>query len=352
MHVTLVGLGNIGSHLAPLLARMPRVSALTLVDRDVYEKDNAGQAMDRSDIGKPKAKVQAQKLRRLRPDVKIAAICDDVENVPAGRLQGDVLLAAVDTRITRQYLSQICWSLGMPWIDSGVNAESGLVSISTYTPGEDNACIECGWSERHYATLEVRFACASNLPIARTNAPASLGGLAGALLGIECEKVLGGMRAESLVGRQVVYETRWHRHHVIKRRRNLRCRFDHHTLPVSTALLVFHGAPLAEVFAMTDVKEPRLTVVGLRGFAMNAICPNCERQYPNVWRFARSLRCPHCKQRLVVSGFDTAVELKEAELPAAVLRRPLHRLGLQAGDILLLHNGESEECIRVRGVDG
>jgi molybdopterin/thiamine biosynthesis adenylyltransferase len=66
-----------------------------------------------------------------------------------------VLAAAVETRITRQYLNEACSGLGVPWVDSGVNAESGLVSISVYGPALDNPCIECNWTDRQYATLEV-----------------------------------------------------------------------------------------------------------------------------------------------------------------------------------------------------
>ena len=353
MHVTLAGLGNIGSYAAQLIARTPRVTELTLIDRDVYDEERnfPGQAMERCDGGKPKAKVQARRLHKLHPAMKITAICDSIENVPAGLLQSDVLVAAVDTRVTRQHLGQLCWSLGLTWIDSGVNAEGGLVSVSTYVPGRDSACIECGWGERHYATLEIPYACTSSIPAARTNAPASLGGLAGALLAIECGKLLEGATKQSLAGRQIVYDTQWNKHHVVEHPRNPRCRFRHHTLPVATALVVFHDAPLAEVFAMTDLKTAQLAVVGSHGFAKHAFCAGCGTNARDLWRLVRGLRCPRCKQALTVTGFDSVAELKQAELPAAVLQRPLRRLGPKPGDILVLRNEVGEECVRVRGVD-
>jgi adenylyltransferase/sulfurtransferase len=232
MHVTLVGLGNIGSHAAEFLARNASVTAVTLIDHDVYEQRNtAGQAIRSSDVGKEKASVHARRLQEIREEIRIDAICDRVENLPLGRLKCDVLAAAVDTRITRQYLNEACWSLGIPWVDSGVSAESGLASISVYEPAPENACIECNWTDRHYATLEVEYPCGSNRPAVNTNAPASLGGLAGALLAIECGKLISPEKAPPTAGHQVVYDTLWRKHHVVTLWRNPRCRFSHHTLP-------------------------------------------------------------------------------------------------------------------------
>ena len=51
-HVIVIGVGAIGSHLVPHLARSPRVSRVTLIDRDRYETANlGGQQIDvRQDI--------------------------------------------------------------------------------------------------------------------------------------------------------------------------------------------------------------------------------------------------------------------------------------------------------------
>lgn len=352
MHVALVGLGNIGSHAAEFLARSPGIEALTLIDRDVYDESNReSQAIRRSDAGKPKVKVQAQRLRALLPGAKITGIYGDVEDVPAGRLRADVLAAAVDTRIARQYLGQICWAMGIPWVDSGVNPGSGLVSISTYTPGDGNACIECGWSNRHYETLEIAYPCASVRQVARTHAPASLGGIAGALLAAECGKLLSGCHDQSLAGRQLIYDTRWHKQHLIARRRNPACRFDHRVMPVATALRVFQGASLAEVFSVGHRSGARVTVLGGHGFAMRAFCGGCDQAYHDVWKVARRLSCRRCKRPLTVTGFDLAPELRAGDLPAAVLRRPLYEMGLRPGDVLVLRSDDSEECVRIGDID-
>ena len=40
--LAVVGLGNIGSHLAPSVARMPEVARVILVDKGVYDRTNLG----------------------------------------------------------------------------------------------------------------------------------------------------------------------------------------------------------------------------------------------------------------------------------------------------------------------
>ena len=64
-HVVVVGAGgNIGSHLAPHLVRLPGVGRVTLVDRDRYERGNLPfQDMEAGDVGRPKAEVQAERGR-------------------------------------------------------------------------------------------------------------------------------------------------------------------------------------------------------------------------------------------------------------------------------------------------
>src|SRR5205823_9529388 len=66
--VTVVGAGDIGTHLLPHLARMWGVRRVTVIDRDRYEEKNlTSQNITRRDVGKRKAMVQASRLRRINP---------------------------------------------------------------------------------------------------------------------------------------------------------------------------------------------------------------------------------------------------------------------------------------------
>jgi tRNA A37 threonylcarbamoyladenosine dehydratase len=102
--VTLIGAGgNIGSHLVPHLGRMPGIQKVTLVDRDIYEERNLiSQDILADDIDKPKAHVQASRLRAINPNLHVTPIVGAVENLPLGILRSDVVLTALDSRRSRQ----------------------------------------------------------------------------------------------------------------------------------------------------------------------------------------------------------------------------------------------------------
>ena len=62
--VIIVGVGNIGSYAAPLVARIPGVGLVVLVDKDSYEERNlAGQNITREDVGRSKVQVIGRRLR-------------------------------------------------------------------------------------------------------------------------------------------------------------------------------------------------------------------------------------------------------------------------------------------------
>ena len=66
---------------------------------------------------------------------------------------------ATRSRRARQHVNLIARRLGTPWIDAGVEGGSRLARITTYFPGEELPCLECGWSQQDYASLEQVYAC-------------------------------------------------------------------------------------------------------------------------------------------------------------------------------------------------
>ncbi|HVS04231.1 MAG TPA: ThiF family adenylyltransferase, partial [Thermoanaerobaculia bacterium] len=184
--------GNVGSHLVPLLARLPAVGRLVLVDRGSYQAaDLVTQAITPRDVGRPKARVQARRARRLRPQLAVEALHADLAAVPPGRLRGAALLACLDGRAARQRVNELARWLGMPWIDGGVRADGLLARADLYGAGEESACLECAWSEQDYAALETADPCGEGEP-APTGAPAALGALAAALQALLCGRLLAG----------------------------------------------------------------------------------------------------------------------------------------------------------------
>src|SRR5262245_15200047 len=108
-HACLVqaGAGNIGSFLAPLLARALAGSGgrLRIIDRDLVETKNlANQDYRPGDVGRPKAEVLAERIRGQVPGLSVEARTGDLETLPLGFFAGDVVFGALDSRRARQAL--------------------------------------------------------------------------------------------------------------------------------------------------------------------------------------------------------------------------------------------------------
>src|SRR5208283_2679086 len=97
-HVVLVGCGAVGSFLAALLARMPGITHITLVDPDTFTVANLrNQDIFPCDVGQLKVAALARRLRTANPALEVTAIPVFVEDVPAGLLRADLIVACVDS---------------------------------------------------------------------------------------------------------------------------------------------------------------------------------------------------------------------------------------------------------------
>ncbi len=221
--------GNIGSHVVSHLGRMPVIDRVVLIDRDTYEEKNlCGQDIVPGDVGKPKAEVQAKRLEAIRPALAVRALHADVTSLPLGALRGDVVLGCLDNDLTRQFVSEAAWRLGVPYVDAAVRNDGLLARTSVYAPGPGAPCLQCGWSPEQYIALETRHPCSdadANVP--PTRSPSFLGSLAASLQVIECAKLLEGNFDRAIVGKQVLIDADFQKHYLTRLPYNDNCRFDH-----------------------------------------------------------------------------------------------------------------------------
>lgn len=353
-HVVVVGAGgNIGSHLVPLLGRMNEVGRLTLIDPDVYEKSNLqSQDVTTADLGKPKVLVQAHRLRSLAPDLPVNALVAAVEDVPWGQLRGDVILTGLDTRRTRQAVNRRARWLGVPWLDAGVEAGSGLARVSCYGPGNDQPCLECAWNGQDYLLLEQPYSC-DGTPLATpaSGAPARLGALAAAWQAIECHRLLTAVPDESHWGRQWVITPEGAEVFTSTLCFNPECRLPRHrpwrirllaTGPGETSLEDAYRLAGAEI---GDLETIRLGVPD-QTFVTRSGCAVCNAQRVSC-QLETSLRqspayCAACERNVRFHRLDMEESLLYSDLDQARRDQPLADFGLRPGEVFCL-SGEFQE---------
>lgn len=358
MRVVVVGAGgNIGSHLVPHLGRMPAIGRVTLVDHDRYERRNStAQDIEARDVGRKKAQVQAARLRRINPELEVVAIAEPVEALPIGKLRSEVILACLDSRRSRQYVNEMAWHLGIPWIDAGVDGERLLARANVYFPGAENPCLECAWDERDYAHLEVAYPCSpkrgSPPP---TDAPSSLGALAASFQAIECLKLVGGSGIQGAAGKEVLIDARHHKHYLTRLHFNPHCRLsDHCVWKVATLPLRPEQVTLGEALELGNGsgKSTGLRVEG-QLFVRQLTCRRCgyrrsllrlERSFPPPQR-----RCRECQGPMVTGGFDLVEWLDGAELSIRTGRRSLRSLGLKVGELFSVGSETEQKHFEITG---
>jgi molybdopterin/thiamine biosynthesis adenylyltransferase len=142
-HVSVVGLGALGTVSATLLARAG-IGRITLIDRDVVELVNLQRQVlyAEDDIGLPKALVAAARLRQMNSSIKVEGLAKDLNSVNVlGLLKGSgLVLDGTDNLESRFLLNEACVETETPWVYSGVIGTEGRVM--SIVPGK-TACFRC-----------------------------------------------------------------------------------------------------------------------------------------------------------------------------------------------------------------
>lgn len=141
--VLVAGCGALGTHTAEALLRAG-VKNLVLVDRDVVEIHNLHRValFLPEDLGRPKAEVAAEKLRKIDPEAEIEAIVAHLGPKLAEELvpNVDLVVDGLDNLESRYLLNDACVKHGKPWIYTAVLATYGM--SMPIVPGK-GPCLRC-----------------------------------------------------------------------------------------------------------------------------------------------------------------------------------------------------------------
>lgn len=128
--VAVLGLGALGSVIAPWLARAG-VGHLTLIDRDLVEASNLQRQLlyGEADLGRPKAEVAAQRLAEANSTIDLRPVVADLTSGNARELLSgfDLVCDGTDNFEARFLINDVALLTGTPWIYAGAIGGEGLV---------------------------------------------------------------------------------------------------------------------------------------------------------------------------------------------------------------------------------
>jgi adenylyltransferase/sulfurtransferase len=157
--VLVVGAGALGNEALKNLA-LVGVGRILVVDLDAIETSNLSRSVffRESDAGRPKSQVAAERARELNPEIEIHPIHGDVTlDLGLGLFDdADVVIGCLDNREARLWVNRMCWRVGTPWVDAGIQEIQGVVKV--FVPPH-SACYECAMTARDYELLNRRYSC-------------------------------------------------------------------------------------------------------------------------------------------------------------------------------------------------
>ncbi|VDD95833.1 unnamed protein product [Enterobius vermicularis] len=142
--VLVVGAGGIGCELLKDLV-LSGFSNIEVIDLDTIDVSNLNRQFlfRREHVGQPKAKVAAEAVRKLAPNLKIVDHCASIFDESYGFdffQKFALVFGALDNRAARAHINRLCLAARVPLIDGGSAGYRGQVSVIIRDRTE---CYEC-----------------------------------------------------------------------------------------------------------------------------------------------------------------------------------------------------------------
>lgn len=157
--IFIAGAGALGNEVVKNLA-MLGIKRLIIVDNDIVELSNTNRMIffDRGDVGKPKARVLAEKINKKFPYIEVWASDKSLEDIPIEYyLKSNLIMSCLDNLLTRIFLTIISRKYNIPIVDGGISGHQARVQ--TYLP-PDTPCFICPFSIENYGQfIRLRNAC-------------------------------------------------------------------------------------------------------------------------------------------------------------------------------------------------
>lgn len=158
--IMVVGAGAIGNELIKNLALLG-IGNIYILDMDIIENSNLTRSVlfRRTDIGRYKSEVAAERAREINPDVNaVGIVANVIDDIGLGVFRKmDIVLGGLDNREARLAINQACYKVNKPWIDGAIEVLNGFARV--FIPGH-GACYECTMTDMDWQLINKRKSCA------------------------------------------------------------------------------------------------------------------------------------------------------------------------------------------------
>lgn len=158
--VLVVGAGAIGNELLKNLALLG-VGSIFIVDFDKIEIHNLTRSVlfSENDIGKYKAEIAKEKLKKINPDCKVESYIGDVYDLNFSFFKNfDCIFSVVDNYEARIRLHQLSFLNQIDFFNSGIDSQYVSAEYFPYSKNQ-NICLECNISPKVYQNIQKRYSC-------------------------------------------------------------------------------------------------------------------------------------------------------------------------------------------------
>lgn len=142
--VLVIGAGGLGCPALQYLVAAG-IGTIGIVDGDVVNETNLHRQVlyTKSDVGKPKVKVAAERLYQLNPEVKINTYSEflTAKNAMDIVANYELIVDATDNFAARYRINDICVKLDKPFVYGAIHRFEGQISVFNYKGGPTYRCL-------------------------------------------------------------------------------------------------------------------------------------------------------------------------------------------------------------------
>lgn len=349
--VLVVGAGALGNEILKNLALLG-FERIVVVDLDCIEASNLSRGVlyRPEDIGRPKAETAAAAVRGLYDRAVVQPLRANILfDIGLGLFDwADLILAGLDNREARLWISRCAWKIGRPWFDGAIEGLNGVARV--FLPGVP-PCYECTLGETDWAILERRMSCAlltraemdaGKVPTTPTTSAV--------IAGIQVQEALKHIHGlPVLAGKAFVFEGMYHHSYVVEYTENPEC-FGHISCERIVRLPAASGELTLRALwerARQDLGARDVTLEFSRDIVRALACPSCgaeENLFAPVGSVSEArARCPHDGELRAVAATHSFTGAEPYG------DRALNQLGLPPWDLYNARSGTREISYLIEG---